>query len=136
MCSNQEVKHIISIILNSQGAEAAPPLGTVLGNLGINAIKFSKEFNEFTKDLPTYFRVRVIIFVYENKNIKYEIKAPTTGCILSLLKESFPDDLIPVDEIVKLAKFKLPNLSLKSSVSIILGSVYSAGLLLDWEDDN
>jgi len=35
MCVNSNVRHLISIILHSQGAEAAPPLGTVLGNLGV-----------------------------------------------------------------------------------------------------
>jgi len=30
-------------------ADAVPPLGTVLGNLGINAVKFCKDFNDLLK---------------------------------------------------------------------------------------
>ena len=40
----------VSIYLRAQMAESGPPLGTVLGNLGVNTVKFCKEFNDFTKD--------------------------------------------------------------------------------------
>jgi len=131
MCVNSNVKNLISIALYSQGAEAAPPLGTVLGNLGVNAIKFSKEFNEFTSELPKYFKVRVLITVYENKTVTFKTKMPTTGFILSLLRDNYPDEIIPIDEVVKLAKFKLPELPLEKSVLIIWGSIKSAGLFVE-----
>jgi ribosomal protein L11 len=119
MCKDLEVKHKVSITLNSQSAEAAPPLGTVLGNLGVNAIKFSKDFNEFTKDLPSYLKLRVEIFVYENKSVTFSTRMPTTGFILSLLRDYSSDNSISLDEVVKLAKFKLPYLPLEKSVPII-----------------
>ena len=40
-------------------AEAGPPLGTTLGNVGVNTLKFCKEFNEFSKDLPNFFILKV-----------------------------------------------------------------------------
>jgi len=49
-----EVKNVVFLFIRSQHAESGPPLGTVLGNIGINAVKFCKEFNEYTKDLPSY----------------------------------------------------------------------------------
>jgi ribosomal protein L11 len=45
-----EAKYIINIIIRSKSAESGPPLGTVLGNLGVNTVKFVKEFNDFTND--------------------------------------------------------------------------------------
>jgi len=133
MCVNSNVRHLISIILHSQGAEAAPPLGTVLGNLGVNAVKFSKEFNEFTSELPKYFKIRVLITVYENKTVTFKTKMPTTGFILSSLRDNYPDEIIPIDEVVKLAKFKLPKLPLEKSVLIIWGSIKSAGLFVEFD---
>jgi len=72
----QDVKHIINITIKAQSAESGPPLGTVLGNIGVNAIKFAKDFNEFTVDLPNYFKVNVKIFIYINNNYKFIVKMP------------------------------------------------------------
>jgi len=48
-------------------AESGPPLGTILGNIGVQTVKFCKEFNEFSKDLPLYFLLKVKIIISENK---------------------------------------------------------------------
>lgn len=37
------VKHAVDIFIRSNGAETGPPLGTILGNLGVNSSKFCKE---------------------------------------------------------------------------------------------
>jgi len=83
----QDIKHIINITIKSQSAESGPPLGTVLGNIGVNAIKFAKDFNEFTADLPNYFKVNVKILIYKNNNYKFIIKMSNIGYILSLLRK-------------------------------------------------
>ena len=79
-------KNIIFIFIRSQTAESGPPLGTVLGNLGINATKFCKDFNDFTKDLPSYFLLKVKIVILEDRSFNFFVFLPTTGFILSFLK--------------------------------------------------
>src|SRR5699024_5547750 len=81
-----ELKHTLILKVKSQGAEPGPPLGTVLGNLGVNTSKFCKDFNDFTKDLPVYFVLLVTVYVYENRSFKFEVKAPSTGYLLSIMK--------------------------------------------------
>src|SRR5215469_16539780 len=97
-------------------AESGPPLGTILGNIGVQAIKFCKDFNEYTKDLPIYFILRVKILIAENKTFTFNVGQPSIGSIISLLKkeekvkkkdgteEIF--NYIFFEDIVKLAKFK------------------------------
>src|ERR1700753_3459625 len=68
-------------------AESGPPLGTILGNIGVQTIKFCKEFNDFTKELPTYFLLKVNISIGENKNFTFNIEQPSIGFIISLLKK-------------------------------------------------
>lgn len=80
------IKHAVDIFIKSNGAETGPPLGTILGNLGINSAKFCKEFNEFTKFLPNYFVLKVRIFIFENRSYSFFIKAPSSSFILSSLK--------------------------------------------------
>lgn len=53
-----EVKQVITIMIRAKSAESGPPLGTVLGNIGVNAIKFAKEFNDFTENLPNCLKVK------------------------------------------------------------------------------
>jgi ribosomal protein L11 len=85
----QYVKHVINITIRSQNAESGPPLGTVLGNIGVNALKFAKDFNEYTEELPNYFKVNVKIIIYKNNNYKFLIKIPNIGYILYLLRKEY-----------------------------------------------
>ena len=133
----QEVKHIINITIKAQSAESGPPLGTVLGNIGVNAIKFAKDFNEFTVDLPNYFKVNVKIFIYINNNYKFIVKMPNIGYILSLLRKeteylasgySVKYYYLNLSDLLKLSLLKFPNISLKRSLKIVLGSVKSANI--------
>lgn len=132
-------KNIIFIFIRSQTAESGPPLGTVLGNLGINATKFCKDFNEFTKDLPSYFLLKVKIVILEDRTFNFFIFLPTTGFILSFLKvqqvllisnKKIKKNVIFLKDLVQLAKLKFPELNLLNSIPIILGSVNSCSILV------
>ena len=79
-------KYIKKITLRAQGADPSPPLGTVLGNLGVNTVSFCTAFNLFTKNIPTYFVLKTTIFIYENRSASFIINAPSTGYFLGLLK--------------------------------------------------
>jgi len=78
--------YIKKITIRAQGADPAPPLGTVLGNLGVNTVSFCTAFNLFTKNIPTYFLLKTTIFIYDNRSTSFTIKAPSTGYFLSLLR--------------------------------------------------
>lgn len=137
------VKHIKKIYLRAQSADPAPPLGTILGNLGVNTNTFCTSFNLYTKGLPSYFSLKVTIFIYENRTASFIVQLPSIGFILSLLKfnkiikvrvhDRFHEKTvfcIKLYSLLKLAKLKFPYLPLKSSLSIILGSVKSMNLIV------
>jgi ribosomal protein L11 len=132
----QEVKHIINITIKAQSAESGPPLGTVLGNIGVNAIKFAKDFNEFTIDLPNYFKVNVNIIILKNNNYKFIVKIPNIGYILSLLRKEAEYKnygkyyYFNLSDLLKLSLLKFPNISLKRSIKIVLGTVKSANTIV------
>lgn len=117
-------------------AESGPPLGTILGNIGVQTIKFCKEFNDFTKELPTYFILKVKILIAENKSFTFSVEQPSIGFIISLLKKEEKikkkdgtEDIfyfIDFEDIIKLAKFKFPEFNLNKSISVIKGNLYSS----------
>lgn len=128
----------LTLYIKAAQAESGPPLGTILGNIGVQTVKFCKEFNDFTKDLPMYFTVKVNIIVSENKNFTFTVEQPSAGSIISLLKkeEKYKKkdgtehiiNYILFEDLIKLARFKFPNVSLERSISIIKGSLYSSKL--------
>lgn len=80
------IKHKKNIYIKSQGADPSPPLGTVLGNIGVNTVNFCNAFNSYTNKLPYYFLLKVNINIFDNRNFFFTTKLPTFGFILNLLK--------------------------------------------------
>ena len=135
------IKHIKKIYILSQSADPSPPLGTVLGNLGVNTNTFCTSFNAFTKSLPNYFSLKVTIFVLENRTTSFIVALPSIGYILSLLKfnkavkvrvfDRYHEKMVAcvkVYALLQLAKLKFPFCSLKKSFPVVLGSVKSMNL--------
>lgn len=136
-----EVKHRIFIYLRSQGAEATPPLGTVIGNLGVNTVNFCKEFNAFTSDLPKYFTLSVEILIYSNRTFSFSVKEPPLGSIINLLIQQkvvikkgkeISENVISLKSLIEVALWKFPTLSLKESIPIILGKIKASNIKI-WE---
>lgn len=127
---------ILTIYIKAGQAESGPPLGTILGNIGVQSIKFCKEFNEYTKDLPNYFLLKVKIIIAENKSFTFAIEQPPISSIILLLKKEdkiknkdgteLAINYIFFEDLVKLARFKFPHLELKNSINVIKGSLYTS----------
>jgi large subunit ribosomal protein L11 len=145
----ENIKHIKIMYIPSQQAEPAPPLGTVLGNLGVNTTKFCESFNTFTSTLPTYFKIKVNISISSNRNTEFTVDLPSLGYILNLLKyekiiqvkvfdrmNEKVISCISLYQLLKLCKFKLPFKQLKESFPIILGSIKSKGLVIVKYENN
>jgi ribosomal protein L11 len=131
------IKSKICLFIRSQNAETGPPLGTVLGNLGVNAPKFVKEFNDFTKELPSYFVLKVFVYVLEDRSFTFSVFLSTTSYFLTFVKFSknnlsliHKEYCITLKNVIQLALFKFPTLSLQKSLPIILGTVISSKLVI------
>lgn len=123
--------------LRAQSAESGPPLGTVLGNMGLNAAKFVKDFNDYTKELPAYFQLQVDIHVNEDKSFEFKVHLPAVGYLLGLLRKERTTTVngkpkkipcVAIQDLVELAQFRLPGEPLAAAVSMICGTAISANL--------
>ena len=133
--SLDKLKHKLVLFIYAGSAESGPPLGTVLGNLGVNTVKFCKQFNEYTEKLPTYLKLRVTVYVFDNLSFDFSIQAPSTGHLISSVKiertigsSSKKLSYVTLEDMLKLSLFKFPEKSLKESFPIIWGTVKSSKL--------
>lgn len=145
-----EVKHRLQLYIQSQSADAAPPLGTVLGNLGVNTVNFCKEFNSYTADLPSYFTLSVFIEILSNRSFRFNIGRLPLGPLLNLLSSEIPagTPLHPLHastskskkneifrqmalrQAIQLALWQYPSLNLQRSLPLILGTLRSARIVV------
>jgi large subunit ribosomal protein L11 len=69
-------------------ASAAPPVGSTLGQYGVNMMDFINPFNEQTKDQMGK-NLTVHITIYEDRTMSWRVVGtPTDELILSAIKES------------------------------------------------
>jgi len=131
---------VLTLYIRAGKAQNGPPLGTILGNIGVATVKFVKEFNEFTNTLPDYFLLGVRIVVSENKSFTFTVKMPSVGCILSLLKkEEIVKDIhgitttthyILLEDFIKLCLFKFPTYDLKKAAKMLHGTLLSSKIII------
>lgn len=138
-----QLHHRLTIYIRAQSAEATPPLGTVLGNLGVNSIKFCKEFNEFTQDLPSYITLGVSITVMENRSYSFEIvSGPSIGQLVGLLRyearllernQPVLRNCISLRSVVQLALYRFPQLPLRMSLPTVVATMNASSLTIIYE---
>jgi ribosomal protein L11 len=138
MIEGLEIKHKKILYLQSNNLEPVPPLGTILGNLGVNTIKFCEEFNKYSNKLPNYFVIKTYIYVYENRTFSFLSNDFSLTYAIKILKfnkniktfflNKYYEKVISciyLKDILYLIFFKYPKNNLKNIISIFLGVLRS-----------
>jgi large subunit ribosomal protein L11 len=141
MKSKKDTSLIKIIYIRSQSAEAAPPLGTILGNIGVNTVKFCDEFNKFTVKLPNFLVVKVKININDNKTFSFNLLSLSITYLLKILKYKkiikvsvfdriYEKEIMCINlkDILVLCLFKFPKKDLKESFNIFNGIIKSMNL--------
>jgi large subunit ribosomal protein L11 len=136
----------VELIVAGGQATAGPPLGPALGPLGVNIMAVVTKINELTKD---YAGMKVPVKVSVNtddKTFDVTVGVPTSSALLvSELKiekgSGTPNSAkvgdVKVDQIVRIAKIKRPELlakTLKGAAKEIMGTCVSIGITVEGKD--
>ena len=120
-------------------ATPAPPVGTALGQYGINLGQFVQQFNDRTKE-DMGLRIPVVVSVYNDRSFEMQTKTPAT---VDLLKQAVgiakgaqttPRDKVGVvtsAQIDEIVKRKMPDLNThdpEHARRIVEGTAMSMGL--------
>jgi large subunit ribosomal protein L11 len=86
MAQTKEVRATLKLKIRGGQASAAPPVGSTLGQYGVNMMDFINPFNEQTKDRMGQ-SVTVHITVYDDRTMSWRVVGtPTDELILAALK--------------------------------------------------
>lgn len=139
MAEAKKIKARLKLIIPAGGATPAPPVGSALGQHGVNMMDFINAFNEQTKDLkgaPT----PTVITIYEDKSMTFVTKTTPAA---TLIKQAAGLDKVSVvpnkDKVGKLngaqlteiAEKKMNDLNandIEAAKKIIAGTARSMGI--------
>lgn len=129
----------VKIQLPAGKATPAPPVGPALGQHGVNIMEFVKAFNAATAKQEGMI-IPALITIYADRSFTFITKTPPTSILLlkyaglekgsSKTKKDIVGK-IKKDQIVEIAKIKLPDLncdSLESAIKTVEGTAKSMGI--------
>lgn len=139
-------KKTVEALLAGGQATAGPPLGPILGPLGVNVLQIVNKINDLTKAYAGMkVPVKVIVDV-ETKAFEVEIGTPTTSALIvkelgiekgSGTAKTQKAGNLSMDQVVKIAQMKSTDSyskSLKGVVKEIIGACISIGVTVEGKE--
>jgi large subunit ribosomal protein L11 len=139
-------KKIVETLVDGGKATAGPPLGPILGPLGVNVLAIVNEINNVTKDYSGM-KVPVTISInLDDKSFEVSVGIPTTAALivkeLGVEKGSGTPNTekvgnLAIDQVVKIFKIKRDeslSVNIKAGTKEIIGTCLSMGVTIDDKD--
>jgi len=139
-------KKQVEALLNGGEVNAGPPLGPILGPLGVNVLQIVNKINELTKAYSGMkVPVRVIVDV-DTKEFEVEIGTPTTSALvvkeLGIQKGSGNPKAekvgnLTMDQVAKIAAMKMPSSyskTVRTAAKEVMGTCVSLGITIEGKD--
>ena len=139
----KKVKARIKLQIQGGAANPAPPVGSALGQHGVNIMDFCKKFNVDTAKRKGE-TVPVLITVYTDKSFDYVTKTPPVSELIrkragGLAKGSGKPGsesagLIKWSDIEEIAKIKMEDLNafdIEAAKKVVAGSARSMGIAIE-----
>lgn len=135
----KEVKAKVKLQIQGGSATPAPPVGSSLGQHGVNIMDFCKQFNAKTADRKGQ-TVPVEITIYVDRSFDFVVKTPPVSELIrkkaNVAKgSSRPHDQkvgkITWKDVEEIARIKLPDLNafdVEQAKKIVAGSARSMGI--------
>jgi large subunit ribosomal protein L11 len=135
----KEIKARVRISVPGAAATPAPPVGSILGQQGINLMDFCKQFNARTADRKGQ-TVPVVVTIYTDKKFDFVVKtSPTSELIkkkINITKGAAKPKAEKVGsiswkDVEEIAKIKMQDLNafdVEQAKKIVAGSARSMGI--------
>jgi large subunit ribosomal protein L11 len=138
----KQITKVIKLQIPAGRATPAPPVGTVLGPVGINLQEFCTRYNDATKErmgdiLP------VEISIFEDRTFDFVIKTPPTPFLIKKYAKVEKGSSKGSSEIIgsltktqvkEIAEIKLPDLNcydVEEAMNIVTGTALNMGIKVE-----
>ena len=131
-----EILRKVRILVPTQGATIAPPLGPTLGQFGLNIKDFCDKFNERSKKFDSDFIVTVWLTLYNNKTLTFIIKTTPVAFLINEDDESIESDFfsyyVALTTLYKIVNIKSTDLDINqvSLLKSIIGTLKGMNVIL------
>ena len=135
----KKVTGYIKLQIPAGKATPAPPVGTALGQHGVNIVEFTKQFNARTADQGDLI-IPVVITVYNDRSFSFITKTPPAAVLIkkacniksgSGVPNKTKVATITKEQVRQIAETKMPDLNaatIESAMSMIEGTCRSMGV--------
>jgi large subunit ribosomal protein L11 len=135
----KKVAALVKIALNAGAATPAPPVGTALGQHGVNIMEFCKAYNAATESMRGTI-IPVEITIYEDRTFSFITKTPPAAELIKKAAGLQKGSSVPHrdkvgkisrDQVRDIATTKLPDLNandIDSAMKIVEGTARSMGI--------
>ena len=140
MAQSKEVRASLKMKIRGGQASAAPPVGSTLGQYGVNMMDFINPFNEQTKDRMGQM-VTTHITIYDDRTMDWRVVGtPTDELILAALKvdkgSGEPNKVklekkLSLAQLTEIAEAKLPDMNtddVEAVKKMVAGTARSMGI--------
>lgn len=137
--ASKKVKTQVKLNLSAGSATPAPPVGTALGQHGVNIMEFVQAYNEATKDMRGQI-VPALLTIYEDRTFTFVLKlAPTSELIkqkLSIKKgaanvKKEVAGTLTSEQVREIAEKKMGDMNttnIESAIKSVMGTARSMGI--------
>ncbi len=138
----KKVEGYIKLQIPAGKATPAPPVGSALGQHGVNIVEFTKQFNARTADQGDLI-IPVVITVYNDRSFSFVTKTPPAAVLIKKACKIQSGSGVPnknkVATITKaqlqeIAELKMPDLNaatVESAMSMVAGTCRSMGVVVE-----
>ena len=137
----KEIKNVVKLQVPGGKATPAPPIGPILGQVGVNIQQFCVQFNDRTKDQVGSI-IPVVLTVYDDRSFSFITKTPPASDLLKKACKiqkgagnSKTDTVATItwDQLREIATVKMPDLNandVEAAAKIIEGTARNMGIVV------
>jgi large subunit ribosomal protein L11 len=139
MAPKKKVLAVVTLQIRAGQANPAPPVGTALGQHGVNIMDFCKQYNDATQQQAGQI-IPAVLTIYEDRSFSFILKQPPMSELIrqaaGIEKGSGTPNRDKVatltsDQVRSIAERKMPDLNandMDAAMSIVAGTARSMGV--------
>jgi large subunit ribosomal protein L11 len=139
MAPKKKVMALVKLQIKGGAATPAPPVGTALGQHGVNIMEFCKQYNEATQQMAGQV-IPVELTIFEDRSFSFILKQPPMAELIKQAAGIEKGSAVPQrDKVAKLtaaqvrdiAQKKMPDLNandVEAAMHIVAGTARSMGV--------